>query len=354
MTVAALTTGRWSELPPAPIVARSRTDAVWTGREMIVWTGVDGAAYDPRRDTWRYLPDAPTGPYIDAPTVWTGRELFIHGGAYDPDRNAWRALAPSPIPGNAVEQALWTGEQVFVLGVRRAVAYDPARDEWTAMPPIPQRPHHNIHRVIAVATDVRIEVFAAWLHRVETPMPDGMTGVRTASGIDRFRLDLRSRTWAALPDDPDSPNSSATPLWTGQEILVPPGSPWQGGGGRKSPAASGWRLDPATDRWHTIAEGPRGGISVWTGTTLLTFNRTHTGGHIMQPLQHVAGLTDAWDPASDTWTQLPTARWSGGAGVWTGSELLVWGEMRPSYPMGNGNAPTPPPRTLGLRFGPSL
>ncbi|MFC4946811.1 hypothetical protein [Pseudonocardia sp. GCM10023141] len=63
---------------------------------------------------------------------------------------------------------------------------------------------------------------------------------------------------------------------------------------------------------------------MWTGAALLTFNHTLMHGHMPGPFNHVAGLAEVWDPRSDMWTTLPT---SGYAGVWTGNELLIWGEM---------------------------
>jgi hypothetical protein len=49
--------GVWRRLAPSPLLPRSGHVVVWTGREMIVWGGVekggafaDGAAYDPQRD----------------------------------------------------------------------------------------------------------------------------------------------------------------------------------------------------------------------------------------------------------------------------------------------------------------
>jgi streptogramin lyase len=48
---------RWESLPTAPLAARARAIAVWTGRELVVWGGEadsghraqfdDGAAYTP-------------------------------------------------------------------------------------------------------------------------------------------------------------------------------------------------------------------------------------------------------------------------------------------------------------------
>lgn len=381
-TPAALATCGWSELPPAPIEGREPAAVVWTGRELLVWGGAsqwrrdrgyaDGAAYDPRRGTWRRIPAAPVGHRIGAAIVWTGRVLLVWGGyvgrvatgdgaAYDPESDTWRTVAPSPLKARVFALAVRTGERVIVLGGRGeadpfghdVAVYDPGTDEWERLPSVPEQPGHEIQQVGAVATDDRIDVFAGWAHTESFPARGGINGYGR-SGIDRFRFDPTSHAWTFLPDDPDAPTSIAQAIWTGREIIMPPGYPWRGGGfGGPAPhhIGAGWRLDPVSDRWRRIAEGPRGGSAAWTGAALLTFNHTLTEGSTPGPFNHIAGPTEMWDPGSDAWTELPTAGWAGGAGVWTGQELLVWGEMLPSYPMGYGGDPTPPPRTLGLRFG---
>jgi hypothetical protein len=83
---------------------------------MIVWgdvsrfaEDVDGAAYDPERDSWRRLPPAPFA-LNAAEGVWTGEEMVVYGAlldttnhserpnasglAFDPERNQWREIAP--------------------------------------------------------------------------------------------------------------------------------------------------------------------------------------------------------------------------------------------------------------------
>ena len=103
-------------LSESPLGPRVPVAAVWTGSEMIVWgdvsrfaEDVDGAAYDPERDSWRRLPPAPFA-LNAAEGVWTGEEMVVYGAlldttnhserpnasglAFDPERNQWREIAP--------------------------------------------------------------------------------------------------------------------------------------------------------------------------------------------------------------------------------------------------------------------
>ena len=67
-----------------------------------------------------------------------------------------------------------------------------------------------------------------------------------------------------------------------------------------------------------------GAHALWTGRAMLSFNSLVTDAK--------AGFGSAavWDPSTDQWTELPRAPRAGDeepAAVWTGHELLVWGEL---------------------------
>ena len=70
-TPAQLAGGRWQAVAPLPaglLAPRGRAAVAWTGRQLLVWGGVDlrpfrvyddGSAYDPATDRWLPLPDEP-------------------------------------------------------------------------------------------------------------------------------------------------------------------------------------------------------------------------------------------------------------------------------------------------------
>ncbi len=120
--------------------------AVWTGTVMVVWGGLGntfdpdgqykntGGRYNPVSDTWLPTSTAwpcPTG-RISMPGVWTGSEMIIWsgydwsgggnedatGGRYDPVTDTWR---PTAIAGNCPSRrfdfaSVWTGSQMIVWG----------------------------------------------------------------------------------------------------------------------------------------------------------------------------------------------------------------------------------------------
>jgi len=103
---------------PADTPARRDFAMVWTGNQVLVWGGAageagstemdasnSGAAWSPATGAWTPLPSAGAPPPRMAPLyVWTGRELIVWSGfciedtdcyAYDPIRQAWRRMNAS-------------------------------------------------------------------------------------------------------------------------------------------------------------------------------------------------------------------------------------------------------------------
>ncbi len=155
---------------PAP---RSQMVSVWTGSEMLVWSGLgmrgiiltDGARYNPATDRWTPMAqiNAPGGRFESA-YVWTGTELIVWGGMgpnrqntiaggptiangarYNPKSNTWRSIATAGAPPptcsmvavwSGQEMLLWAGEEVVGQGynVRNTGwRYNPVTDTWKLM-----------------------------------------------------------------------------------------------------------------------------------------------------------------------------------------------------------------------------
>jgi hypothetical protein len=154
------TTGEWSKMNAemAPYSFRG----VWTGDELLIWSGVDlaneastesdteiSAAYNPETDSWRLI-NMDGAPDLDATEsgTWTGKEYVVFGGwdpdanrylgdgaAYDPETDTWRTLTSTGAPHWSIRRrGVWTGKHVVARGNREcpvAAFYDPELDEWT-------------------------------------------------------------------------------------------------------------------------------------------------------------------------------------------------------------------------------
>ncbi len=144
-------------------VARQLHTAVWTGGEMIVWGGTtktagltEGGRYDPVANTWRLIPgtlvNSPPGRHSHT-AIWTGTEMIVWGGVdgalfrndggrYSPTGNSWTTLGSSGVlVGRAGHIAVWTGSEMILWGGQNETGiplndggrYDPGANSWTMM-----------------------------------------------------------------------------------------------------------------------------------------------------------------------------------------------------------------------------
>jgi N-acetylneuraminic acid mutarotase len=248
----------WRELAAPPATpGYCRRDAVWTGKQMLVW-GCDLLSYDPVANKWRRLPDPPTRHGIVA---WTGHELIGWGGgccgdvsddgsAYNPATNTWRKLAPAPVNGQQSPLGAWTGRELVIFNGHGpegdrvgGAAYNPKSDTWRR---IPSRP--GIRALTAVSDGN--EIYAVGGPRVLAFNPSNnhwrqmprsaagagdlvavWTGNRLiVSGAATKAYDPARDLWATLSSSPLGPRLGAEAVWTDREMIV-----WGGG----VPAASG-------------------------------------------------------------------------------------------------------------------
>jgi N-acetylneuraminic acid mutarotase len=141
--------------------------SIWTGQEMVVWGGSDlasstyfntGGRYNPATNAWTAtsLANAPS-PRNSHTAVWTGQEMIVWGGRdgaalfntgarYNVATNAWVATnvvgAPAP---RWIHTAVWTGDEMIVWGglvnsefpfqsTNTGARYNPGNGAWTATP----------------------------------------------------------------------------------------------------------------------------------------------------------------------------------------------------------------------------
>ena len=143
--------------------ARNGHAAVWTGSQMVVWGGLDGAfvntggRYNPANNTWTNTATA-SAPAVrsGAAAVWTGTEMLVWGGVggtivsqfalstggrYNPTANTWAALPNPNAPGpRTAHRAVWTGDEMLVWGgtdltseLNTGGRYNRAANNWSAI-----------------------------------------------------------------------------------------------------------------------------------------------------------------------------------------------------------------------------
>lgn len=313
--------------------------AVWTGSEMVVWGGYDGAnvlatggRYAPATDTWAPISNTgrPAARWFPS-AVWTGTQMIVWGGAstgsggplatggrYTPGTDQWAetstgANAPAARYHHA---ATWTGTQMLVwggIGVNFSVlstgaVYTPGSNLWATMggTPPPAR-----FRASAVWTGAQMVVWGG----------EAGGGVHLGDG-GRYTPGSPG-SWSAMATaGAPSARSLHTAVWTGSEMVVFGGTPDNATG-----LATGGRYAPASNSWLG-ATSPTGTpapryihTAVWSGSEVIVW-----GGGVAGTPRDSGGR---YDPGLDEWT--PTnrsttpARRAWFASVWTGSEWVVWG-----------------------------
>ena len=343
---------------------RGNHTAVWTGTEMIVWGGFgnyffspSGGRYNPSTDTWAASSlvtgsgaNVPEGRYFHV-AVWTGSEMIVWGGTnstgvlntggrYDPSTDTWAASSLTSGSGPNVPAprrspvTVWTGSEMIVWGGTDEAAaldgggrYDPSTDTWVLS--------SLTTGTGANAPPGTVDANAVWTGSEMIVWGGSRGGIFLDTG---GRYDPTTDTWApsALGTsgaaDAPSGRSHYAAAWTGSEMIV-----WGGylGSGY---SGTGGRFNPTTDAWVASSLNTGGGANVpaargylagvWTGTELIVWGGVSSSG-LVNTGGRYNPLTDSWAPSSllsDTAVNLPSSRQRHTA-IWTGAEMIVWGGL---------------------------
>lgn len=179
-----------------PIPPRASPLVAWTGREIVVFGGLDpvvglprrprddGAAYDPHARRWRPITAPGFAPALLRPSgTWLGSALVVVGqpcddqsgpdddteqcepggmavGVYEPERDRWRIVRPPPTPAaevgaNVVGQR--DGEAVVAVGGDELWLLDPVTEHWSPVPrpPVTGRFCADHENIIAIGAQPR-------------------------------------------------------------------------------------------------------------------------------------------------------------------------------------------------------
>lgn len=288
----------WTDLPRAPLDPPTGHTAVWSGREILYWGGSDqiqgsegpvrssGVAYNPRDRTWRPMAAGPLHARAQHEAIWTGREMIVWGGieyafnqdshihhpsaaAYDPDTDTWRRIADVPPPwsgdGGSVVMVEAEGD-VFVWRHGALGRYRVAEDRWErfagketsdypgecagTLSPVAAGAVVGDHLLMwwggcALIEGIKFSL-ASGSSVAIAPSPhlteswarlagaaDGIFATNfdvqrvpetePAVGRSVWRYDVKGDVWSELPKPPVEMGGAATPVWTGRELVVLPG-----------------------------------------------------------------------------------------------------------------------------------
>ena len=314
----------WHKLPAAPVKLDQPSTSVWTGKELIVFgrrvvTALDsrGApyvvksidvaeAYDPASQKWTRL-GPPTGPGYEPNynAVWTGKDALVFAPfrslAYNPATKTWRTLRKW-VGGGLV---VWTGREAIGWGggccgdaFGNGLAYNPATDTYRQLAPSPLAPSEG---PIGAWTGRELVLFSSGFNPAEGKLFPGSLARGAA-------YNPAANTWRRITPLPSSKlGSGGAAAWDGHEVLI---------AGYGSNARAAFAYDPATNRRRALAPMPfglRAARAFWAEDRLLVWGGSETG----------RGL--AYDPRSNRWSVLPAAPLAGfpEALAWTGHGLIV-------------------------------
>ncbi|MBI3415719.1 MAG: hypothetical protein HY043_10455 [Verrucomicrobia bacterium] len=366
---------------------RDYPGAVWTGKEMIIWGGTGnslfpskdaGRRYDPATDSWQSMStnNAPRARSSHT-MIWTGKEMIIWGGVenggdgretgdgagYDPVSDSWRILRNAQAPlARSFHSAIWTGDEMIIWGGGSSLAAARiARDQSSAssiqleavtaqaalvprrstgVNPINSgaryRPDTDSWRPINVPLAGRIGHTVVWTGR-EAIVWGGRLPSSFGFTVQGGRFNPITGRWSATSlDHTPEPRHNHTAVWTGAEMVVWGGDGIYGSGA--VPIATGGRYDPVLDRWFEVessgAPSPRNGHSaVWSGTEMIIWGGTSRTNGFFSP----SGLVNTgarYNPRNNSWTSLAADQTHGApaprrehVAVWTGSEMIIWGGL---------------------------
>lgn len=287
----------WTSLASAGAPARFNAEAIYTGKEVIVWGGYvlrgeqeywqnSGAVLDLATGRWTAL-TAGAGP-AELTThlgnlerkyqtlVWTGKEAVVfgggatgsrlNGGAYNPTTKRWRDLgtvgAPDRLGGHT---AVWTGEKMIVWGGKDSAlnktnggaAYDPDTNQWTALRVDNGLAKRDGH--VAVWTGAEMVVFGGDVNSAET---QGTGGV----------YDPQTGNWSLIAAESVPARTGHTAVWNGNEVLILGGKARLSSRSIRYEAVSAFNPVTGTWRINESRSSPTGRAfhsAVWAGSRMI-------------------------------------------------------------------------------------
>ena len=315
--------------------ARYCQTAIWTGAEMIIWGGQDandyvlgtGGRYNPADNSWKPGPSGTNAPSARSghTAVWTGTEMTVWGGRdgaggsintggrYNPSSDTWASTSigtncPSARLGHS---AVWTGTVMIIWGgvqydastysytfLNTGGRYNPSSDSWlststgTNVPSV--RDGHT-----AVWTGSQMIIWGG---------NNGNTDLNTGG-----RYTLSTNSWQPTSTGVNLPSArfGHAAVWTGTKMLVWGGSLNVGTGGGYNPSSNSWQSIPAGGG---APLGRYGHSAIWTSSAMIVW-----GGEIN--LDFPLGSGGRYMPSGPVPSEVPNTSlfWDS-----TGKDTLSW------------------------------
>lgn len=316
---------------------RALHSATWTGDGVLIWGGMiepgtegaltSGAIYYPASQRWFGLMRAQQGERYHHSAVWTGKEAIMFGGVDAGGREALNnlviirpgedqaelLLGTDSVKPRAGHTAVWTGESMLVWGgedqgqvLGDGASFDAKGRQWTVLASQGAPAARAYHTAVWTGTAMLV-----W---------GGNNGQEWFNSGALY--DPKTGTWKAISmAGAPAPRISHTAIWTGDKLLV-----WGGRGQGEVLLNDGAIYDPASDRWQALPAAPVSLLArelhtaIWTGQEMVIW-----GGRGSDKVLSDGAVLDL---GKQEWRALrPQARLARymHTAVWTGQEMLVFG-----------------------------
>jgi N-acetylneuraminic acid mutarotase len=247
----------------------------------------------------------------------------------------WVKLAPFPEPSEELLGAAANGKMYVFCGLapgRKPKAlvyeYDPAADKWTKKKPMALPSHH------VAFTEYKGKIYAFGGFTLPESGPPAWVPVNNA-----WEYDPANDSWKALAPLPTR-RGSPIAVTVGDKIYVMGGATTLGGAAAVHPArphasvSAVEEYDPATNTWRARSPMPtprnHAVAGVVNGKVYVIGGRV--GGAFVTSGSSNASVVEEYDPAADTWggpkTRMPTARSAMAAGVYNNKIYVTGGEYQ--------------------------
>lgn len=247
------------------------------------------------------------------------------------------AVAAALIAGGAAATVL-SGGDGGGLAVDRRTAPDGGPDDLARAPADPTP-------LDIVATPAG----GVWLTRESAPLPvpadhravwasDGLVAWGSEGQVAVY--DIRTRRWGSYGRAPLGPLLGPALVWTGSETVV-----WGGQRSDGTWSVEGAAIDHRLGSWRALPDAPvaiRDPVVVWTGQRLLAWGAEAPEPGASQPPHERRVVALELDVAGGAWSSFdtgPVGAIERASGVWTGTELVVWGRDGEHQPFAAAYAP---------------
>ena len=290
----------WNSLAAVPtgFAGRRSHSAVFTGTNMIVWGGCDGAE----------------------------KTIYADGVSYDEAAGTWKGIKSAGLSGRYFHAAAWSGTEMLVIGgivgigvgytaAKDGALYDPATDTWSAPITLPGPIPYATTAVWSTTTNE----FLVW---------GGFTGTLSGDLGDGYAYKPSTKTWRTMSSvgAPHARNAHAA-AWNGSKMILLGGAYGSG-----IYCADAFSYDPVTDKWETLTPP-----TTWSGRNGTTPGLASGGKVAFWGGRASWGTTDlrgdglvfeagafAEIPVPST-TELPNPKREGAVGWWSADRVYVWG-----------------------------